>query len=164
MAIKESFFFLYEPNDNFFLYPCGLRSTTHLPVSSRNRRPFVHQDFLRRKWEMAALRFANSSRGLISGMAKKFQQETAVFRSPPLKNVGRPRMIQKRSEMMIGYEQQCKTESLQPISESRMLLSALVTNAKKLVPGKKNLRKANLSSDDISKSGTRRYALHKAEN
>lgn len=28
----------------------------------------------------------------------------------------------------------------------------------------KNLRKANLSADDISKSGTRRYALHKAEN
>jgi hypothetical protein len=37
-------------------------------------------------------------------------------------------------------------------------------NAKKLVPGKKNLRKANFSADDISKSGTRRYALHKAEN
>ncbi len=37
-------------------------------------------------------------------------------------------------------------------------------NAKKLVPGKKNLWKVNLSADDISKSGTRRYALHKAEN
>jgi len=40
-----------------------------------------------------ALRFANSSRGVISGMAKKFQQETAVFRSPPSRNVGKPRMI-----------------------------------------------------------------------
>jgi hypothetical protein len=30
--------------------------------------------------------------------------------------------------------------------------------------GETNLRKANLSADDISKSGTRRYALHKAEN
>lgn len=37
-------------------------------------------------------------------------------------------------------------------------------NAKKLVPGKKNLRRASRSADDISKSGTRRYALDKAKN